>query len=96
MGESRFLRHDPCDTCNSSDGLAVYTDHSFCFVCQKYIKGEGQEVEKTSRSKPVRPMIDVDLTTPWDADHYRGIPKKVLDQYGIYEYAEGVATLQRV
>ena len=92
MGESRFLRHAPCDSCDSSDALAIYTDHTFCFNCQKFTKTEeGEEVKKTSKPQPVRPMIDVDLTVPWDADHYRGVPKKVLDQYGVYKYADGVA-----
>ena len=92
MGESRFLRHAPCDSCNSSDALAIYTDHTFCFNCQKFTKTEeGEEVKKTSRPQPVRPMIDVDLTVPWDADHYRGVDKKTLDQYGVYKYADGVA-----
>ena len=31
-GSSEFLRHDPCTTCGSSDGLAVYDDgHTFFF-----------------------------------------------------------------
>ena len=92
MGESRFLRHAPCDSCNSSDALAIYTDHTFCFNCQKFTKTEeGKEVKKTSRSQPIRAMIDVDMTTEWDADDYRGVPKKVLSQYGVYKFADMIA-----
>ena len=29
--------HQPCKTCGSSDGLAEYDDHSYCFVCKTYI-----------------------------------------------------------
>ena len=36
-GLSEFSYHDACNTCGSSDGLAVYTDgHTFCFVCQEW------------------------------------------------------------
>ena len=35
-GSAEFLHHDACDNCGSSDGLAVYEDHTFCFVCLKW------------------------------------------------------------
>lgn len=30
---SKFLHHDSCPSCGSSDGLAVYDDNKHCFVC---------------------------------------------------------------
>jgi len=43
MGESRFIKHSECPDCGSSDGLAVYSDHEYCFVCGNHIKGDGTE-----------------------------------------------------
>jgi twinkle protein len=41
-GSSEFIRHEPCPDCESSDGLAVYTDgHTFCFVCHTWNPGNG-------------------------------------------------------
>ena len=87
MGESKFIRHDPCPTCDSSDGLAVYSDHSFCFVCQTFTKGETPE--KAPKQRHLPPMIEGGMT-PWGSDHYRGIPKRVLDQYGIVKTDDGI------
>ena len=28
--------HVPCEFCGSSDGATIYTDHKFCFVCEKH------------------------------------------------------------
>ena len=40
IGSSEFLRHEPCPTCGSSDGLAIYTDgHTYCFVCHEWSPG---------------------------------------------------------
>ena len=38
---AEFLRHDPCSACGSSDGLAVYEDHSYCFVCHQWTAADG-------------------------------------------------------
>ena len=89
MGESsRFIRHDPCPNCDSSDALAVYTDHSFCFACQTFTKGE--TAEKAPKPRPIQPMTTLEDLKPWESDHYRGIPKRVLDQYGIVQTDNGV------
>ena len=41
---SEFLRHDPCNACGSSDGLAVYEDHTYCFVCHQWTATDGTVV----------------------------------------------------
>lgn len=41
--------HQPCDNCGSSDALAIYTDHTYCFSCSdhKFIKDNTLEtIEK--------------------------------------------------
>lgn len=40
MPEKPIEVHQPCPDCGSSDALAVYPDHTFCFSCSKYSKLE--------------------------------------------------------
>lgn len=37
--------HLPCIDCGSSDGLTMYDDHSYCFVCKKWKPIKGDKVE---------------------------------------------------
>ena len=38
--DSEFIKHLPCTTCSSSDGMALYSDgHTFCFVCNTTTRG---------------------------------------------------------
>lgn len=42
--DSQFLQHVPCENCGSSDANSLYTDgHQFCFSCEAFVPGEGQE-----------------------------------------------------
>ena len=84
MGESKFIRHEPCE-CGSSDGRAVYTDHKFCFACNTLFKEETKPTRQT-----YIPPVRVPVFKTWDDDTYRGIPKKVLEQYGIIKTDSGV------
>ncbi len=44
---SEFLRHEPCDSCGSSDARAVFTDgHKYCFSCQAFTPADTEEVIK--------------------------------------------------
>jgi twinkle protein len=54
---SRFVRHEGCPECGSSDGLAVYEDNSNCFVCG-YHTGEKNIADKHE----VRHAADRNLT----------------------------------
>lgn len=39
MEDERALQvHQPCDDCGSSDALAVYADHTYCFSCGTHTK----------------------------------------------------------
>ena len=42
--ESEFIRHESCPNCGSSDANSVYTDgHTYCFSCQHYTAGDGEQ-----------------------------------------------------
>jgi len=44
---SKFIRHDPCPECGSSDALAVYDDHMHCFAegCSYFKKTDESEYQ---------------------------------------------------
>jgi len=50
-GSSEFIRHGPCNNCGSSDGNAIYTDHSYCFVCHTYTKSDENPVHIHNNNK---------------------------------------------
>ena len=43
LDAGEFKGHLPCKSCGSSDGLADYGDHTFCFVCEEYTKNQEHE-----------------------------------------------------
>ena len=43
LDSGEFKGHLPCKSCGSSDGLADYGDHTFCFVCEEYTKNQEHE-----------------------------------------------------
>lgn len=50
---SEYLYKTPCDSCSSSDALAVYSDgHTFCFSCSKWEAGSNSDgASKVSRKE---------------------------------------------
>jgi twinkle protein len=50
MSEALQTRQ-PCDDCGSSDALAIYHDHTYCFSCQKTTKTDGIDDERPVQSK---------------------------------------------
>lgn len=86
MSESKFLRHAACPDCGSSDGLSLYDDgHTHCFACGKTTQ---PKKNPAPRQEAIRPMITTALT-PYK-EYYRGIPGRVLDQYGIQHDGEKI------
>ena len=48
--DSNFLRHEPCESCGSSDAKAVYDDgHTYCFACLKHEHGDGSTPKQEDR-----------------------------------------------
>ena len=44
-----FVSHEPCNSCGSSDANALYADGSmWCFACETYTKGDGDDSFETS------------------------------------------------
>ena len=52
---SDFIRHVPCGECGSSDANSLYTDgHQFCFACEVYVPGDGQELPEGKKGRSAR------------------------------------------
>ena len=57
--DEKFIRHAPCNNCNSQDNLAIYEFHSYCFGCLQWtpLNGEQQLPIQTKR-KEVLDLIE--------------------------------------
>ena len=51
--------HLPCPDCGSSDGLADYGDHTYCFVCETYRHTHGERRHETM-AKDLIPLSDME------------------------------------
>ena len=87
--QNKFLRHEACDKCGSSDAKAVYSDGSgYCFNCKTYFKAsdgfaastEGKVLPMTNKAVvgQIRPLGGDFLSIP-----ERGITKATCEAYGV-------------
>ena len=76
--------HVPCEFCGSSDGATIYTDHKYCFVCEKHTWLDELQAERGERSmssnKDVIPCSDMEVR----ALKARGITSATCQKYGYY------------
>lgn len=76
--------HVPCEFCGSSDGATIYTDHKYCFVCEKHTWLDEPQAERGERSlssnKDVIPVSDMEVR----ALKARGITSATCQKYGYY------------
>jgi len=101
--QSKFVKHDACDACGSSDAKAVYSDGSgYCFNCKTYYKasepfvdqGRGKVLPMTNKAvvEPIKAITGQFLSIP-----DRGITKATCEAYGVrqtetehyYPYTDG-------
>lgn len=78
LEEGKFLRHDPCETCGSSDAKAVYSSGTaFCFSCGTYYRSvEGGEVRRKGMTKGLLTNLEYKALTR------RGISEDTCRKYG--------------
>ena len=78
--ESEFVRHEPCESCGSSDAKSVYSDgHSYCFSCQTWLAGDGTQTHNHQMKS------NVYLQGSAGRLQKRGISEKVCQQYKIFK-----------
>lgn len=78
LKEGNFLRHDPCETCGSSDAKAVYSSGTaFCFSCGTYYRSvEGGEARRKGMTKGLLTNLEYKALTR------RGISEDTCRKYG--------------
>lgn len=74
MTEKPIKVHQPCDNCRSSDALAVYGDHTFCFSCSDYNK-----LENSSAKAEEKGLTNVD---PCSLSSYHGAHESTMGVRG--------------
>ena len=78
---STFIYHTECPSCGSSDGRAIYDDGgSYCFVCNKYFKGDEEVNTKEFSNEEVQLEEVLDIQSP-----IRGISPRI---FRIYSYGK--------
>lgn len=84
---SKFVRHEPCPACGSSDALSRYSDnHAHCFSCQHYIHGDGSTLMANKKTWQ-RPL---EMTGTITAIQDRRISADVCKRYGVtVEHGDG-------
>ncbi len=72
--QSKFLRHEACDSCGSSDAKAVYSDASaYCFNCKTYFKAsDGLAASTEGKILPMTNKAVVGQIKPI-AGHFKSI-----------------------
>ena len=79
---SKFVGHESCDACGSSDAKAVYSDGgSYCFSCHAVGKGEGSSA--FSSTEPTKLKRKLELTGVVADIPDRRIPKAIAAKYGV-------------
>lgn len=56
--DEKFIRHAPCNNCNSQDNLAIYEFHSYCFGCLQWTPLNGEQPIQTKKRKEVLDLIE--------------------------------------
>lgn len=89
--QTKFLRHESCDSCGSSDAKAIYSDgSSYCFACKTAIRAnsavsastEGKVLPMTNKAVvgQIRPISGDFRSIP-----ERGITKATCEAYGVLQ-----------
>lgn len=80
--------HQPCDDCGSSDGLAEYHDHTYCFVCEQHTRLDEDDYDPPARGNTERKLMDL-LEMESSRGEYkdlrkRGLTKATCERYGYW------------
>ncbi len=76
--------HVPCEYCGSSDGATIYTDHKYCFVCEKFTWLNHECFEGSERSMSSNKSIIPDSDMEIKALRARGITSATCQKYGYF------------
>ena len=87
--QTKFLRHESCEACGSSDAKAVYSDgSSYCFACKTHLKAHSAVSDNFGgKVLPMTNKAVVEQIRPISGDFRsipeRGITKATCEAYGV-------------
>ena len=81
MPMSKFLRHESCPECGTSDGLAVYEDNDYCFVCSYSVSKKDNNITEI----PVKHAIGR-FVTPLAEQEQLGISERKILANSVNKY----------
>ena len=87
--QAKFLRHEPCEKCGSSDGKAVYDDGTgYCFPCGSYFRAsEASDDQGRGKVLPMTQKAVVDQIKAISGQVLsipdRGIVRATCEAYGV-------------
>lgn len=76
--------HVPCEYCGSSDGATIYTDHKYCFVCERYTRLKQECFERSGGNMSSSLSIIPDSEMEFKALKARGITSATCQKYGYF------------
>ena len=85
MTSSKVVSKGPCEACGSSDANVLYEDnHSYCFSCQTYSKGDTMATMPDNRQPPVKGVYQNHFTEgTYQALTDRKISENTCKFYGV-------------
>lgn len=91
MADDQFIRHESCPNCSSTNNLAVYSDHAYCFGCKyREEREDGEETDGSTRTSYMPPKNDSNVGPlgSFEAIKARGISAETClkMKYSIGEY----------
>jgi twinkle protein len=79
---SKFIKHVQCGNCGSSDANSLYDDgHQYCFACNNYVNGSGDE--PVVYSQPKVKVFQMKTTGEVKAIVDRGITRETCEYFGV-------------
>ena len=85
--DSKFLSHEPCPECGSSDALARYDDgHGYCFSCEYWEKGDDMEDRIDRAFKNAEVVTLEKMTAVYRGT--RGITSDTMKFFNCYTYLD--------
>lgn len=93
-----FIRHEPCESCGSSDGNSLYSDgHTYCFACNAYKQGTADSAGIESIKNKMT-NISFNGFTPIEGEYRalikRGITEETCRRWGYSVGSIGGTTVQ--
>ena len=80
--EPQFIRHEPCEQCGSSDGKAIYSTNTHCFVCGHHV------ITSDDTFIPQTMTTHVELRGSAGRLQKRGISEQTCEKFKAYKFGE--------